>query len=150
MAITQLPSGFDSLLIEATFPSTQPSLLFRYWIEPEKLPQWWSWPQEIEIQPYQGGTYHLGAPQKNWHLRGSYTLFDFPRQLAFTWRWDHDPAEDMTREVNLTFEPLGSEGTRLRLRHGPYENTARDQELRVEDHLAGWNYFLPRLQNLFA
>lgn len=148
MAITQLPSDFESLLIEAPFPSTHPSLLFSYWIEPDKLPKWWIWPQEIEIQPYIGGAYHLGAPQKNWHLRGNYTLFDFPRQLTFTWRWDHDLQEDATREVKLIFEPLGSGGTRLVLCHGSYKNTPEDQELRIEHHLAGWNYFLPRLQEM--
>lgn len=148
MVVTQLPSGPESLLVEATFSSIPPPLLFRYWIEPEKLLQWWSWPEEIEIEPYLGSTYHLGAPPKNWHLRGHYTIFDFPKQLAFTWRWDHDLPEDATREVTLAFEPQVGGGTRLELRHGPYVNTLEDQELRIEHHLAGWNYFLPRLQNV--
>ncbi len=149
MPITQLPSSLETLLIEADFPSIPPPILFRYWTDPDLLRQWWSWPEQVEIQPHLGGTYHLGAPEKNWHLRGHYTAFDAPRLLAFTWHWDHDPDESASREVRLVFEPRGTDGTRLHLIHGPYDATSPDQKLRIEDHLGGWNYFLPRLQDLF-
>jgi uncharacterized protein YndB with AHSA1/START domain len=149
MAITQRASGPETLLIEADFAVCDPATLFRYWTEPDLLVRWWSWPQQVEIEPRLNGSYHLGAPQKNWHLRGHYTAFDAPNLLAFTWRWDHDSLTSATREVRITFEPRAAGGTRLLLSHGPYEDTPEEQRVRIDDHLAGWSYFLPRLQKLF-
>jgi uncharacterized protein YndB with AHSA1/START domain len=50
------------------------------------------------------------------------------------------------RQVEVVFTPLANGGTRLQLTHGPYLNTSEDQEIRIEEHLAGWNHFLPLLQ----
>jgi uncharacterized protein YndB with AHSA1/START domain len=148
MAITQLPSGLETLLIEVDFFSISPLTVFSYWIEPTLLQQWW--PQQVELQPHVGGFYHLSWPQMNWHLRGHYIAFEPPGRLAFTWRWDHDPQEVATREVWLTFQQLTTRDTRLLLTHGPYKNTPEDQEIRIEHHLTGWSHFLPRLENLLG
>jgi hypothetical protein len=34
------------------------------------------------------------------------------------------------------------------LTHGPYTDSADDQQVRIEHHLAGWQHFIPRLQLL--
>jgi uncharacterized protein YndB with AHSA1/START domain len=81
----------------------------------------------------------------NWHLRGQYLTFESGKQLAFTWKWDHDVEGEQGREVALTFAPILPTGTMLRLVHSPYTNSADDQKLRLEHHLAGWLHFLPRL-----
>ena len=52
-----------------------------------------------------------------------------PARLAFTWRWDHDPPETATREVWLALEPLASQGMRLLLTQGPYQDTPDDQKI---------------------
>lgn len=135
MTVTQLSSGHEILLVEAVFPTVNPQTLFRYWTEPTLLQQWW--PQEAELQPQAGGVNHFSWPQMNWHLRGTYTLFEPAKRLSFTWRWDHDPPEATTREVKLVFEPIAAGGTRLLLTHGQYEDTPEDQGLRIEHHLAG-------------
>ncbi len=146
MAVTQLPSGPEILVLEADFPSTIPAALFDYWTEPTLLQQWW--PDEAEIQSRQGGAYHLSWPEMNWHLRGHYTAFEPAKLLDFTWRWDHDPQEIGSKEVKLVFEPAATGGTRLLLTHGPYDDTPEDQAIRLEQHLVGWKHFLPRLQQL--
>jgi len=148
MALTHLPSGPEVLLMEADFPSTSPQTLFRYWTESASLCQWW--PQAAEIEPFIGGKYHLSWPGMNWHLRGSYTSFEVGKHLAFTWRWDSDEQEPGERIVELAFEALLDDGTRLLLTHGPYEDTPAEQELRFEHHLAGWQHFLARLQQVLA
>ena len=148
MALTQLPSGWETLLVEADFPGVFPQVLFCYWTEPALLERWW--PQRAEIEPSVGGRYHLSWPGMNWHLRGSYTSFEAGKHLAFTWRWDSDEQEPGERIVELTFEPLPGDSTRLLLTHGPYEDTPAEQELRLEHHLAGWQHFLARLQQLLA
>ena len=146
MAVTQLLSGPETLLMEAMFPFSAPSTTFRHWIEPALLQQWW--PEQAEVQPYSGGHYHLSWPRMEWHLRGQYLAFEPSNNLAFTWRWDHDSADEATREVHLTFEPLSDQGTRLVLTHGPYLDTLADQEVRLEHHLAGWRHFLSRLASV--
>ena len=80
-----------------------------------------------------------------WHLRGNYLAFAPPHTLAFTWRWDQDSSEEATRDVRVTFALLSTQGTRLLLTHGPYQDTVEDQEVRLEHHLAGWQHFLSRL-----
>ncbi len=144
MTVTQLPSEHAMLLIEVDFPSVTPHTLFDCWTQPSLLEQWW--PQKAELVPQAGGAYHLSWPQMDWHLRGHYTSFEPGKQLGFTWKWDHDPEGAAEREVKLTFEPAATGGTRLLLAHGPYIDTSEDQELRIEHHLAGWQHFLPRLQ----
>ncbi|GCE07059.1 SRPBCC family protein [Dictyobacter aurantiacus] len=147
MDIIQLPSGPEVLLLRTDFPTADPLTVFKYWTEPDLLVDWW--PQQAEIEPEVGGAYRLSWPQRGWHLRGRYTIFEPGRKLAFTWQWDHTPASGK-KVVQLRFEPLeitGS-GTQLTLSHEPYSDSEEDQKLRIDDHLAGWLHFLPRLQQL--
>jgi len=146
MALTQLSTGPEILVLEADFPSTASDTLFRYWTEPVLLQQWW--PQHAELEPREGGVYHVSWPSMDWHLRGRYTSFEPGRRLAFTWRWDHDALELGERTVEAVFESLIIGGTRLLLTHGRYLDTPADQEIRLAHHLAGWQYFLPRLQDV--
>lgn len=146
MAATQRPSGSETLIVEADFPSADPQTLFAYWTEPGPLQQWW--PQRAEVEPYAGGSYCLSWPQQSWRLRGTYTVFEPGARLSFTWKWDHDPPETDAKVVTVAFTPLPPRGTRLHLTHGPYRETPDEQELRIEHHLAGWLYFLSRLQAL--
>jgi uncharacterized protein YndB with AHSA1/START domain len=144
MTLTQLSTNPEILLIEADFPSMTPDVVFNYWTEPFLLQRWW--PQNAELDPRVGGSYHFSWPQMNWHLRGSYTSFEPGRQLGFTWRWDHDVQDARDRHVEIRFEPLATGGTRLHLTHGRYLDTPEDQEIRNEHHLTGWQHFLSRLQ----
>ena len=135
MPITQLPSSNDTLIIAAEIGILPPPAVFDYWTKPELLCRWW--PQEAEIDARTGGTYHLFWPQMNWHLRGQYTSFEPGKRLAFTWKWDHDEEGTAVRQVTLVFEPLPEHGTRLSPTHGFYADTAEDQAVRIEHHLAG-------------
>ena len=146
MSIAQMPSDNDILLIVAGFDKLTPCEVFDYWTKSELLCAWW--PQEAEIDARVGGVYHLSWPRMNWHLRGQYTRFEPGKQLAFTWKWDHDEEGTTVREVMLDFEPLSEGGTRLVLTHGPYADSTEDQAVRIEHHLAGWQHFIPRLQSL--
>ena len=146
MSITLLPSNSDTLVITADVSNLAPPEVFGYWTKPELLCAWW--PQEAEIDARVGGAYHLSWPGMNWHLRGQYTRFEPGKQLAFTWKWDHDEEGTRIREVTLVFESLPDRGTKLVLAHGPYTDSTEDQAVRIEHHLAGWQHFIPRLQFL--
>jgi uncharacterized protein YndB with AHSA1/START domain len=91
MALNQLPSGPEILLIEYDFPSAPPDKVFAYWTEPTLLQRWWSPSAEIEL--HEGGVYHLSWPEMNWHLRGRLNFLEPGKRLAFTWRWEHDTKE---------------------------------------------------------
>jgi len=140
MSITQIPSSNDKLIIAAEIGKHAPLEVFDYWTKPELLCRWW--PQEAEIDARVGGKYHLAWPQMNWHLRGQYTCFEPGTQLAFTWKWDHDEEGMTVREVAIIFEPLSDAGAKLTLTHGPYTDSADDQQVRIEHHLQG---FRPKL-----
>ena len=146
MSVIQAPSPFDRLAVVAELPHISPARTFDYWTAPDLLCRWW--PQEAEIHPYLGGMYHLSWPQMNWHLRGRYLSFVPGKQLAFTWKWDHDEENAPLREVSILFEPLSADSTRLTLTHGPYTDSEDDQDVRIYHHLEGWMHFLPRLQAL--
>lgn len=144
-SVVELPSTPDTLLVAVEVGRFTPEALFAYWIRPELLRQWW--PQEAEIDARVGGAYHLAWPAMEWHLRGRYIAVEPGKRLAFTWHWDHDPAEMPERRVEVGFEPLGAGGTKLTIRHGSYTDSPRDDEERA-GHLEGWTYFLGRLQML--
>lgn len=146
MTVTQVSSGSDLLLVEIDFPEIPALRLFDYWTRPSLLTKWW--PQEAELVPQVGGYYHFSWSQMNWHLRGCYTGFEPGERLSFTWKWDHEGPDAHVREVRVIFAPMASEGTHLLLAHGPYLDTPEDQVLRLDHHLAGWQHFLPRLQQV--
>lgn len=140
----QLPSDLTTLIIETVFPDTNTEKVFNYWTQPALLQKWW--PQEAEIEPQNGGQYHLSWPKMNWHLRGHYTCFEPGKRLTFTWFWDHDVEGSYETVVDVTLEGTPDGETRMLLTHGPYAETPEEQNLRLEHHLAGWLHFLPRLQ----
>jgi uncharacterized protein YndB with AHSA1/START domain len=148
MAIHEIPSASSLLHVSLDVAGCRPERLFAYWTQPDLLVQWW--PQAAEIDPRVNGAYHLSWPTMDWHLRGRYLLFAPGTLLAFTWKWDSDAQEPGERIVYLTFQPLGASDTRLLLLHGMYAATPEEQRARVEDHLAGWRHFLPKLQAAVA
>ncbi len=145
MALVELQTGHDILVVEEIVPGFSALALFNHWIQPDLLCLWW--PPEAEIDARLGGAYHLTWPQQNWHLRGHYTSFEPGKTLGFIWRWDHEPAELPTRDVLIQFAPDAGGGTKLTLTHSVYGDSAEEQEQRAS-HLAGWQYFFDRLQNI--
>lgn len=143
MPVGQRPTKLNTLVVEAEYATVTPERLFEYWTQPALLTLWW--PQEADIDGRVGGAYHLGWSAMGWHLRGQYTDFEPGRRLGFSWRWDHDPAEEPTRQVSITFEPSRA-GTTMTVTHGPYDDTPHDQEIRNEHHLVGWLHFLGQLE----
>jgi uncharacterized protein YndB with AHSA1/START domain len=146
MAIQQLPSGADELILAGDFLDFSPRRLFDYWTRPDLLMQWW--PRTAEVRPGVGGGYVFSWPERQQTLRGSYTVFDPGRALTFTWQWEHEPPHVPPIAVSLTYTPLPrGDGTALRLVQGLYDSTSGDQEMR-SGHLEGWRYFLAKLQRL--
>ncbi len=142
-AVVQQASGPEQLMVSTFYRGVMPGELFRYWMQPDLLVQWW--PPRAEIDPWEGGQYHLSWPAMKWDLRGTFTHYEQDSRLAFTWRWDHEPNTAM-RHVDVRFEPIGDIGTQLTLTHSAYLERVKDQEER-QGHLDGWTYFLARLHD---
>jgi uncharacterized protein YndB with AHSA1/START domain len=135
-----LPS---ELCLRISLPGLAPEQVFRAWVEPHLLTQWW--PTEAEVDPRVGGTYRFSWPRQGWHLRGVYREIRPSKRLVFTWRWDHDP--DLLKLVEVDLLRGADGGTLLTVTHGPYDGSERDTELRAS-HKEGWQYFLGRLATL--
>ncbi|HEV2449949.1 MAG TPA: SRPBCC domain-containing protein [Thermoplasmata archaeon] len=133
------------MLVRADLPRTPPAAAFDRWTLPQLLTRWW--PESAEIDLRVGGAYHLSWTRANWHLRGEFVSVERPRQLAFSWRWDHHP--ESTTVVKVTFEAGLVGGSTLLVRQGPYGDTPGAIELR-QSHIDGWLFFLPRLETEFA
>ncbi len=149
VTVTQAPSDTSQLVIVGLYPMFSTSTLFDCWIRPDALTQWW--PQEATVDPKLNGAYSFSWPSQKQTLHGSFTEFDRPHKLAFTWQWVGSEA-DPTYTVALTFESYlvsaDVHGAKLTLVHGPYTNSVADQTMRNEHHLAGWLHFLPLLENV--
>lgn len=142
-AVRQLPSGPDTLVMQALISGLTPVNAFRALVEPALLVRWW--PPEAEVDARESGAYCLRWPQQGWLLRGRFLVLAPPERLAFTWRWEHEP-EAPERTVRIVILPHGP-GSLLTLTHGSYDGSARDQADR-QSHHDGWQHFLPRLQGL--
>jgi uncharacterized protein YndB with AHSA1/START domain len=143
LSLTHIPTAPEVLELVMDLPGVPPETAFAYWTQPELLIQWW--PQQAETEQRLEGRYHLSWPAMQWHLRGRFLAFVPGQILTMTWKWDSEAQEPGERIVHLIFQPDGSGGTRLYLTHGLYADTPADQKIRIDDHLAGWTHFLPKL-----
>ena len=142
-SIVELPSSPEYVVVAADFPDFTPNTLFRCWTEADLITRWW--PQEASFDARPGGSYRLSWPKMEWHLYGTYTIFDPGKELAFTWQWEHEP-DVAPPEVQLQFEPVDG-GTQLTVTHGPHPDSEEGRVAR-QGHVDGWLHFLPRLQAL--
>ncbi len=146
MNVLVLPSDESALLVKATFPHTHPVDLYDYWVRAELITEWWV-ERVAQLEAVEGGKYQFEWPKIDSTLRGTFQQVVPGLHLRFTWTWDHLP-ELPLRMVNINFIPTYDErGTYLRIRHGNYDNSDRDQSDR-QNHLDGWLYFLERLQEV--
>ncbi|HZH98119.1 MAG TPA: SRPBCC domain-containing protein [Fimbriimonadaceae bacterium] len=141
----QLSSSPDRLIVQGHFSGFTPEEMFQHWVTPELLCKWWM--EEAEVEPREGGKYRFAWPEMGWVLEGEYTEFLAPERLSFTWRWNHDPAERETLLVQVDITPAPEGGSVLTITHGPYSDSASDQEAK-QGHLEGWIHFGMRLAGM--
>ena len=140
--LRRLPRGPGHIAFRLEVPGLSPAEAFQYWVDPEKLRQWW--PPEAKVDPRTGGAYEFSWPKVGWRLRGHWVRFEPGNRLEFTWCWDHEPA--VVKSVIVGFRAMTG-GTEIIVEHGPYGSARRDRELR-EEHVQGWSHFLASLSAL--
>jgi len=128
------------IYIEAT-----PEIVFDVVSSPDHLKQWW--PDEAHYEPTPGSvgtiTFLADGADRAEGKVVAFTVVDARPPRLFSFRWTH-PADEVAAASNsllVTFDlaPSGG-GTLLRMT----ETGFRDEET-YQDHVTGWNYFMPRL-----
>ena len=128
-------------LVKEIWIDASPETVFPYLVEPELLATWIG--EESWNEPRLGGLYRLKFPQSV--VRGEFVELDPPRRVVFTWgREEGDSMPVGSTTVAFDLEPENG-GTRVRLRH-----TGLPNELEVEQHIKGWDLFLPELAKVAA
>jgi uncharacterized protein YndB with AHSA1/START domain len=124
--------------IEREFPTT-PIETYLYFTDPDLLTDWW--PTEVETDPVEDGEYRMFFAGPDVTLRGRYRRIDPGKQLAFTWKWDH---EDLPpRLVDVIFK-ASPRGCAVSVTH----DAGSDDE--ASDYTNGWIHFLGRLKRVIG
>lgn len=127
-----------------------PEVVFDVVSNPAHVRAWW--PDEAEYDPEPGGAgrigFHQGDQGTGW---AQFQVVDAVPGRLFSFRWTHPegeaPRPDNSMLVVFELEPRGG-GTLLRMTETGFREQGWDEAKVVaeyEDHVAGWDHFLPRL-----
>lgn len=136
--------------------AASPEVVFEVVSRPEHLKEWW--PDEAHVVP------EVGAPGYiifNGSTPGEKTVVSImvvevqpPRRFSF--RWDYEagavPGPGDSILVIFDLEPWG-DGTRVRMTETGFRERgweAAALEKNYQEHVQGWNYFIPRLGEYVA
>ena len=133
------------LYIDAT-----PEIVFDVISNPERVVEWWPDVATYEAQPGSTGDIVFGDPDTDGKTV-TLTVVEVESPTTFSFRWSH-PADERAAAGNsllVTFHlvPSGS-GTQLRFVETGFREMVWDRgelEDNFEDHVRGWDHFLPRL-----
>jgi uncharacterized protein YndB with AHSA1/START domain len=123
-----------------------PEVVFEVVSRPEHISEWWS--DEADLDPAPGAVGSLG-----WHDRADAVPIKVvnsepPRVFSFRWCYP-DKVDDDASSLLITFElvPSGG-GTLIRLTETGFREmgweAAKLEEV-YQDHVVGWDTFIPRL-----
>lgn len=137
--------------IEAT-----PEVVYEVISKPEHLREWW--PDEAELEPVPGatGVISFGDRTTPEAQVAQITVVDAdpPRRFSFRWVYDEGEVATPANSLLVTFElvPSGS-GTLVRFTEEGFREKGWEAAVLEEayrEHVAGWDYFLPRLVTYVA
>jgi uncharacterized protein YndB with AHSA1/START domain len=144
MAKEQL-SPDTSLTVRRTFQAPREKV-FRAWTNAQELARWFAPSAEYstkvpELDLKVGGKYKVEMHHKGGtvhKVEGMYVEIKPPEKIAFTWRWENDPATQESL-VTIEFLDLGP-STEILLTHVHLPNAEQR-----EKHAHGWNGCLEQL-----
>jgi uncharacterized protein YndB with AHSA1/START domain len=146
MTVTALPSLRVTKTIRAN-----PERLFRAWIDPKQLAQWWhlqgdGWSfSEAVVDLRDGGSYRLamtGPDGKAYVAVGEYLEIRRPTRLVFSWHWLKDSRRGPKTRVTVEFNRTTGDETEVVLTH-----TQLADETTSAGHLSGWTQLLTVLKH---
>jgi len=113
-----------------------PETVFELLTDPAEYVKWKG--RLADLDPRPGGRFRVSIDESK--VSGAYVEVIPNRRVVFTWGWEGPDAivGPGGSTVQIDLEPHGT-GTRLRLVHRGLPAAV------LASHLAGWDYFLPRL-----
>ena len=132
------------LYVEAT-----PAVVFEVVSDPAHVKQWWS--DDARYETVIGSEGEILFADADGGKVEAFTVVEMRPPTLFSFRWTHPAGEEAVEGNSLlvTFElvPQG-EGTLVRFRETGFRErgwAAAELEANYQDHVHGWDYFLPRL-----
>jgi uncharacterized protein YndB with AHSA1/START domain len=146
----ELGSIERELYIEAS-----PETVFQVVSDPKHVAQWWS--DEARYEPVAGSVGEIRFRNGDGGDKvESFTVVDVRPPTYFSFRWTH-PADEPAAQGNsllVTFELAARDGgTLVRFRETGFRERGWEVavlEARYQDHVHGWDHFLPRLVSYAA
>jgi len=128
-----------------------PATVFEVITSPEHLKEWW--PDEAVIDARAGATGHLvfGDPSSSDAHIPQITVVaaEAPRLFSFRWVYPDDEQARPGNSLLVTFELTSVDGgTRLHMTETGFREKGWEVavlEAQYDDHVNGWDHFLPRL-----
>ena len=132
------------LYVEAT-----PAVVFEVVSDPAHVKQWWS--DDARYEAVVGSEGEILFADADGGKVEAFTVVEMQPPTLFSFRWTHPAGEEAVEGNSLlvTFElvPRGT-GTLVRFRETGFRErgwAAAVLQATYEDHVHGWDYFLPRL-----
>lgn len=133
-----------------------PATVFEVITRPEHLKEWW--PDDAVVDPTPGATGELvfGDRSSPDAKVPKLTVVEAVPPKSFSFRWTHPEGEEARAGNSLlvTFELTASDGgTLLRMTESGFREMGWDVavlEQQYQDHVQGWDHFLPRLVDYAA
>jgi uncharacterized protein YndB with AHSA1/START domain len=126
-----------------------PEVVFEVVSRPEHLREWWS--DDATLDPAPGAVGELVWGDREQVAAITVVALDPPRRFSFRWVAPENEAATPTNSLLVTFdlEPSGA-GTLLRLsetgfREKGWEIAVLEQQ--YQEHVVGWDHYLPRLRS---
>lgn len=130
--------GFDQQAVtKEIFIECPPDVLFPFLIDPQKMVRWMG--SQVLLEPEVGGALRIDFNGMDM-VAGHYVEVKPHERVVFTWGWtgsDTFPPGSSTVEIHLHKQ---DSGTQLILTHTGLPVS------RKRTHLAGWDYYIARLQ----
>jgi uncharacterized protein YndB with AHSA1/START domain len=136
--------------------AASPDVVFEVITSPEHLKEWW--PDEAELDPTPGAEGHLvfGDPSSPDAHLPKVTVVDAQPGRLFSFRWvypdDEAAAAGNSLLVTFTLEPVDG-GTLVRMTEAGWREKGWEAAVlaaEFDDHVSGWDHFIPRLGEYVA
>jgi uncharacterized protein YndB with AHSA1/START domain len=148
-AVVELGTIERELYIEAS-----PEIVFRVVSDPDHVSLWW--PDEARYEAVAGSAGEILFAHPDGGKVEALTVVDVEPPTRFSFRWTHPAGEEAAEGNSLlvTFElvPRGT-GTLVRFREAGFRELGWEAavlQAHHEDHVTGWDHFLPRLVSYAA
>jgi uncharacterized protein YndB with AHSA1/START domain len=133
-------------IVQERVLAAAPEIVFAAWRDPTSLAVWMC-PDaamshaSVEVDFRVGGRFRIVMHgTRDYEHSGEYLEIEPARRLVFTWVSHFMPAAEQRTRVRVTFEPVGTDRTHLRLVHTELPDTDS-----YDGHRAGWATILAKL-----